>query len=712
MSSVVRSLSPTPNNSDTFTVLSAMTSSSPTSTTKISSIIPLSSSQLSSASMTGLVSPNTPIVPISSSSFTPQTVNGDTNIPLSLQQTSQLSISSIGEKLNNRITGGTPDAIITTNTTPTDSLITSNQLPKISQSIYPSSITRVNTPVPSRDNNMLFNNNSLPQIPPSTFNRSISTFTPINNISSNQQTINNTNMKVSSLTGIPSSAFTPIPLINSPTIPSNNINISTVPQSLPISKTIVAPISQQPIVLSTIPQQSIVLSTIPQQQLVSNIPLKAPTPIVSSVSQPLISTTTVTPPLIATSTVSLNSLSNGQLNQQLSVSDQSINQQSLVPNSSVIPINQSYTKPSTSPRISTNTQMITIPTTPTARSALLNLTAQKQDQKSESILFPTVKEVKQDTDIIIKPTAEIKNGEFEVRDYRGLVANSSIENELLNSGYGPLSRIVIRTDNGEKRTQYIKAINKKGQKVFIAIDVHGYTSARSTDLTLIEAHNASIVPYSLKTGAYECAGKDVCGVAFECGADAVCVLSRGTDDLTPKEANFVFVEQNAPEAASLEINGTILTYPVIKLSEIRANPDEVLKNTDIATRRLRNSSYTITFYELKHEKESINKLSEAFAKFDAIRENAAIKLNKTLRTLEEWNDVYMQNPPTSDDNKDRYRKLQFNLAQRNDNISTLLRAMKKVADMNIEIDNITRNIDAITDHCEQEFANIEYANSE
>jgi hypothetical protein len=353
---------------------------------------------------------------------------------------------------------------------------------------------------------------------------------------------------------------------------------------------------------------------------------------------------------------------------------------------------------------------ITIPplTTQTMTSQETNLNKQR-----ESLLFPSIKVSSPNSSLPFKPTAEIMNQDFEIRDYQGIIANSSLENELLNAGYAPLSKIVIRSDNGDKRTQYIKAINKKGQKVFILIDVNGYTTARSTDLTLIEAHSASIVPYSLKTGAYNCAGKDVCGVAFECGSDAVCVLSRGPKDLTPKESTFVFVEQHAPEAAGLiESEGSIMTYPVIRLSEIRANPVLVLANTDVVTRRLRNTAYASELQELSVTQQSISKLNDAFIRFNRIRENAAVKLNKTLTQLEQWNDIYMQNPPTTDDAKDRYRQLQYNLAQRNEGISTLLRSMKKVADKHIEIDAITKDINEITDYCEKEFANVEYANTE
>lgn len=332
--------------------------------------------------------------------------------------------------------------------------------------------------------------------------------------------------------------------------------------------------------------------------------------------------------------------------------------------------------------------------------------------KDQSRMFPSIKGVSPNSSLPLKPTAELMNQQFEVRDYQGIISNASLENELLKIGYAPISKIVIRTDEGDKRTQYIKAINKMGQTVFILIDVNGYTTARPSDLTLIEAHNASIVPYSLKTGAYNCAGKDVCGVAFECGSDAVCVLARAPDDLTPKEANFVFLEKQIPSVASLETEGTITTYPVIRLSEIRANPILVLQNTDIVTRRLRNSGYTALLQELAVTQQSINKLNEAFVRFNRIREDVAGKLNTTLTQLEQWNTVYMQHPPITDDGKDKYRSLQYNLTLRNENIAVLLRLMKKVADLHKGINSITKEINDMSEFAEKEFVNVDRAVSD
>lgn len=408
------------------------------------------------------------------------------------------------------------------------------------------------------------------------------------------------------------------------------------------------------------------------------------------------------------------------------------------PNIPVMPITAVTNKPTPSPLVTmarSNEENRNIPvepisvakppSSPNARTALLNLNAKTESSQvtiptsttssksSQESLFPSIKVSTPSSSLPFKPTAEIMNQEFEIKDYQGMIANASLEKELLNVGYAPISKIVIRSDTGDKRTQYIKAINKKGQKVFILVDVNGYTTARSTDLTLIEAHSASVVPYSIKTGAYNCAGKDVCGVAFECGSDAVCVLSREAKDLTPKEATFVFVEQNNPEtAATLESEGSIMSYPVIRLSEIRANPNLVLSNTDMVTRRLRNSAYTAQLQELSSTQQSIGKLNAAFIRFNQMRENAAVKLNKTLTQLEQWNDIYMANPPQTDDAKDKYRQLQFNLAQRNEGIATLLRSINKVTDKRAQIDGIAKEINEITDYCEKEFSTVEYANKE
>jgi len=302
------------------------------------------------------------------------------------------------------------------------------------------------------------------------------------------------------------------------------------------------------------------------------------------------------------------------------------------------------------------------------------------------------------------PFVEIKNEDKSYGEYQGIITNSSLERELVNNGYNPISRIMVKGD--ERKTKYIKANNKKGQIVFILIDTNGYTSSKDNDITLMDTNNATVIPYSSKMGAYSCAGKDVCGIAFECGSDSICILSHGDIDPTPIESNYVFVETKMDTG---KVSNTVMPYPIIKLSEIRANPNLILKNTDLVTRRLRNSNYNAELNAFNALQQSLQKLNNSVNKFSMITQNAAAGLTRTLAQLDEWNDIYLENPPVNDEAKEKYRRLQYNLSHRNQGVSNLLRIMNKVSDKSKILELIGKEINELADLCEKEFANVEFA---
>jgi hypothetical protein len=138
----------------------------------------------------------------------------------------------------------------------------------------------------------------------------------------------------------------------------------------------------------------------------------------------------------------------------------------------------------------------------------------------------------------------------------------------------------------------------------------------------------------------------------------------------------------------------------------------VLANTDVATRRLRNTTYTAGLQELSSFQQSIDELNSSVMRFNQNLQNISCKLTQTLTQLEEWNDYYINNPPTNDISKDKYQKLQYNLLQRNRGIVNLLKIMKRVSDKNLQIDTITSEINEINDFSDREYANIEYVITE
>jgi hypothetical protein len=92
-----------------------------------------------------------------------------------------------------------------------------------------------------------------------------------------------------------------------------------------------------------------------------------------------------------------------------------------------------------------------------------------------------------------------------------------LENELIELGYAPISKIVVSRGKATEG-RYIKARNKYGQFVYIELDTDGAVSVDGKEVTHLEREEATVTPFDVKLEAYKCAGKDICGVAFECKA--------------------------------------------------------------------------------------------------------------------------------------------------------------------------------------------------
>ncbi len=285
----------------------------------------------------------------------------------------------------------------------------------------------------------------------------------------------------------------------------------------------------------------------------------------------------------------------------------------------------------------------------------------------------------------------------------------NIEEELLSFGYIPLNNINIY-NNEEITQQYVKAVNQMGQKVYILLDddIHNLDS----DLNLVETKNGNILPYSLKTGALKMAAMDASGVAFECDQGGLCVLRNiiDNDNLTSVESNFTFVEEN-PSIAVHENYGCHMSYPVVKLSEIRVNNALVMHGADMVTRKLRNASYTTYLEDMKNVQLAINELSVQNANLINLFEFNAAKLSETLKTLEEWNKYYLENPPTTECDIKKHNLIIHNMRIRNDYISYLICGMKRIAEYEPQINKFIENNKEYHEFFISQFDNLDMASN-
>jgi hypothetical protein len=278
-------------------------------------------------------------------------------------------------------------------------------------------------------------------------------------------------------------------------------------------------------------------------------------------------------------------------------------------------------------------------------------------------------------------------------NYQELLAKNSKMADLVKNGYHPVSTVIVKNNEGGLEGRYVKALNKMGQHVFVLLDTQGYTAVDPKDLTMIEAKAASIVPLGVKASGLDNAGAEVSGVAFECN-EGVCTLIRG-QDTTPRETSFVYVEKKAEKAAIIQDH--VIAYPIVRLSEIIANPELVMKNVDLATRRIRNAAYQNVLWKTKKEGEYIAALNAAFARFTSVCGESFAQLNKDINMLEGFNAQAMQIKSLSTLEQAKHEKVMNNLAYRNEMVPKILMKCEEVAAAKEELAAITARINSVTD---------------
>jgi hypothetical protein len=275
-----------------------------------------------------------------------------------------------------------------------------------------------------------------------------------------------------------------------------------------------------------------------------------------------------------------------------------------------------------------------------------------------------------------------------------------IEKELFKYQYVPLSTIVTK----DNKHTYIKALNKIGQKVYILIEETQQNL--DADLTLIETKTANILPYSLKAGAIKMAGMDVSGVAFECDKKGLCVLKSVMNDCDENvkiiESNFTFLEPKVQNAMIVENFGCYLSYPLVTLSEIRINNDLVVASTNMVTKKLRNASYSAYYKDLDNLQTNIKNLEVNFCQLKKVIEANALALNEKLSTLETWHKYYVDNPPKTECDQEKFNLIKHNMRLKNDYISYLLCGMKKITENAAEVDKLNSNICDFTQFFDQQ----------
>lgn len=291
-------------------------------------------------------------------------------------------------------------------------------------------------------------------------------------------------------------------------------------------------------------------------------------------------------------------------------------------------------------------------------------------------------------------------------DQQGMIMEDEVEKSLTESGYLTVDKILTKDENGNLLCQYIKAVDATGRSAFVDLDCEGYVAVDPKDMTMTNSSsvNASVVPYSVKMGTYECVSSDVCGVAFECDNE-ICTLKRTDQSLTPSETVFTTLKSGNGDKGML--SNTPIAYPIVSLSDLKANPEQVASSIKDSHNRMRN----VAFGQANRDTENLVNATKSFnaeiKRFDTNQRLISTSLNKTINELERIHAQYKRSPPASDKERANLRSVQYNLRKRHDLVVDFIKLSESVNDRTDRVKELAGEVKSLNDYAEKLFAGLD-----
>ena len=287
-------------------------------------------------------------------------------------------------------------------------------------------------------------------------------------------------------------------------------------------------------------------------------------------------------------------------------------------------------------------------------------------------------------------------------------SDGTIEQQLASRGYISKDKVIIRDANGQISSRYIKAVNDRGQTVLVDLDTDGNVVIFQSDLDrkniLIESKNGSNIPYSAMIGSYECAGMDVCGVAFECDGE-VCTLTR-TEAAEPKMVVLTTAEKIITRQGLF--GDTPISYPIVRLSEILVDPIRVGDAIDKATRRIRAAAYEIALDELCMTEKALVEMNLSFQRLVNEQKRIYKVLYRTLEEVEQLRDRHLKSGLKCDADREKYRKVIYNLHRRHEMLVDLLRVSRETSNLRSLTLPVSEKMNELSEFLGNAFKGLEY----
>ncbi len=282
--------------------------------------------------------------------------------------------------------------------------------------------------------------------------------------------------------------------------------------------------------------------------------------------------------------------------------------------------------------------------------------------------------------------------------------SNRVENILSDAGYLPLDKVITKDDNNMLMCRYIKAMDTSGRTAYIDMDCDGLVSVDPNNMTMTKVSSASVVPYSIKMGAYE-AASDVRGVAIVCDGE-VCTIQKSSD-LSPEETVFSQVGNNGSDGSVGMLPGHPIPYPIVSLSDIKENPRQVACSIKDSHDRMRNVSLGECKKETKYLLEATRNLSDEVSRYNNFRQLTTYKLLSTIKQMEELDNNFKRHPPRTVKGRKLQRNVHYNLRRRNDLVIDHLKLCESVNSRVNRVRELVDEIKQMNNYAEQLFSGLD-----
>lgn len=275
----------------------------------------------------------------------------------------------------------------------------------------------------------------------------------------------------------------------------------------------------------------------------------------------------------------------------------------------------------------------------------------------------------------------------------------SSEITLKSFGYTPIQRVTI---DGEPQINYLKCQSPLGFYVYILIDDGKVVSFNSDNLTAKEMVKGEVlpIPASLASGFYHDSGN----VMVVCN-QGLCQMSHDGLKIDPVVTNFSLVSES--RSRLLVPEGSFLAYPLITMSELKANPKSVLTSTTIATNRLREIAYLKCHEQIRLFINKLNVLSSNTNRFTQHQHEVASKLDTYIKAKTTEQLEITATPPKSSVTVERQWNNLYNLNLRHSMIIKFLSVCSHFGELADRIGEINAEIESLNEMLASEFTDIE-----